>query len=61
MELRGGGSLGSDDDQAAGAGDAIGVTRAKDGPQLNMSPITAEFAHSKGGSKLYISKTIYIA
>ena len=50
MELRGGGSLGSDDDQPAGAGDAIGVARAKDGPQLNMPPITAEFAHGKGGS-----------
>lgn len=61
MELRGGGSLGSDDNQPAGAGDAIGVARAKDDPQLNMSPITAEFAHSKGSSKLYISKPIYIA
>ena len=61
MELRGGGSLGSDDDKPAGAGDAIGFARAKDGPQLNMSPITAEFAHSKGGTKLYIRKAIYMA
>jgi hypothetical protein len=61
MELRGGGSLGSDDDQPAGAGDAIGVARAKDGPQFNVPRFTAEFAHSKGGSKLCISKTIYIA
>ena len=61
MELRGGGSLRSDDDQPAGAGDAIGVAHAKDGPQFNVPPLTAEFARSRGGSKLCISKIIYIA
>lgn len=44
-----------------GAGGTTGMALAKDDPQLNMSPITAEFAHSKGGSKLYIRKAIYMA